>query len=214
MSKYVPRFMKDSANPIEKTEPSRWAKLDDKPVDKPYEKPLVNTSLPAKMAPKLEAKTLASATAVKPLAPIRPSRVANVTSMDDFPSLGKTVRPVQPVSTTFNFASLSRDWAQKQKEDESKAKEDADKLAIMQQFNQNAQEKEDKERSELRKQGFVSLAAFSTKKKETYEEEEENSDEPYSSDDPADDVYEEEEKEEEYGCDGVWNSRKHRDELY
>jgi hypothetical protein len=70
----------------------------------------------------------------------------------------------------------------------------------------------------LRKSGVFGIRIPSKKTdsdEEKYEDayKSENSDEPYLSDDQyADDVYEEEEEEEE--CDGNWNQRKHRDEMY
>jgi hypothetical protein len=197
---------------------------------------LVNTSLPAQRAPKLAPTTLAAATLstatlkpmeasekyrayTKPTDEKRRAPIANVESVDEFPSLGKAPQKALPkVGPAMNFASLSRDWAQKQKEDEVKTKEEKEKQRIEDNLLHKERERRSKDDQVLRKTGIVGIRIPSKKTdsdEEKYDDayKSENSDEPYLSDDQyADDVYEEEEEEEEY--DGGWNQRKHRDEMY
>ena len=115
-------------------------------------KPVVNTSLPAKEAPKLTPGTLASLTAPSGSLTNMPSAsysssmyrsknympvtqrapVARIESVDEFPSLGSTMRrpststnattPVEAPKSS--FASLARDWAKKQQEEEEKKKQE------------------------------------------------------------------------------------------
>jgi len=199
---------------------------------------LVNTSLPAQQAPKLAPTTLAAATlASATLKPMEASQkyraytkqtdekrrtpVANVESVDEFPSLGKAV-PKAPKAAdppkALNFASLSREWAQKQKEDEVKSKEEKEKQRIEENLLQKERERRSKEDEVLRKSGIFGIQ-LGRKKSDSDEEKyaeaykSENSDDSYLSDDQyADDAYDEEEEEED--CDGGWNQRKHRDEMY
>ena len=229
MSKYVPRFMKDSAaahtthtaptEQVPQAEPRRWgAEL----------KPVVNTSLPAQLAPKLKPVTLASATAAPlangvPLAPINIKHhkaAANVSSMDDFPSLGKSAAKPMAVSGT-SFAALSRTWAQQQKEDDTKAKEEADREASWKQYQLQLREKEAIENSAMQRISLSGAVHLLNKKKGDSDDEKffeddksRHSDEHYSSDEPDEELYEDDENEEDYVNDGTWDPRKHRDELY
>ena len=224
---------------------SRWAKPSSESAAS--EKPavflnraadgLVNTSLPAQRAPKLAPTTLAAATlstasALKPMEASEKYRsytkptdekrrvpIANVESVDEFPSLGKAPQKAVPkAGPAMNFASLSRDWAQKQKEDEVKIKEEKEKQRLEENLLHKERERRSKDDEVLRKSGVFGIRIPSKKTdsdEEKYEDayKSENSDEPYLSDDQyADDVYEEEEEEED--CDGNWNQRKHRDEMY
>jgi len=209
---------------------SRWSKLSEKTTSEPTaSKPavflnraadgLVNTSLPAQRAPKLAPTTLAAAT-LKPMEASEKRRivVANVESAEEFPSLGKAVPKATEPPKVMNFAALSREWAQKQKEDEIKEKEEKEKQKIAEQLKSKERERIAKDERELRKSGIVGLR-IPSKKADSDDEKysdayrSENSDEPYQSDDPDVDDYEEEE-EEDYECDGGWNQRKHRDEMY
>ena len=222
--------MKDSAAAPSKpsdtsstqTEPRRWgAEL----------KPVVNTSLPAQLAPKLKPVTLASATAA-PLAPLKHGKAAaNVSSMDDFPSLGKlaakppaVAKPLAVESGT-SFASLSRNWAQQQKEEDAKAKEEAAREAAREaswkQFQQQEREKEASENSQMQRISISNGLHLLNKKKgdsddEKFFEDERihYSDDHYSSDEPDEEAYDDDENEEEYANDGTWDPRKHRDDLY
>ena len=224
MSKYVPRFMKESATTapskpaeqahVAQAEPRRWgAEL----------KPVVNTSRPAQLAPKLAPVTLASATAA-PLAPIsikNHKAAANVSSMDDFPSLGgKSVAKMASASGT-SFAALSRNWAQQQKEEDAKAKEEAEREASWKQFQLREREKEALDNSAMQRISLSGAVQLLNKKKGDSDDEKffeddkvHYSDDHYSSDEPDEDVYEDDENEDDYVNDGTWDPRKHRDELY
>ena len=122
------------------------------------------------------------------------------------------------MSTAMNFASRHRDWAQKQKEDEVKSKEEKEKQRSEENLLHKERERRSKEDEVLRKSGIFGIQV-GRKKADSDEEKyaeaykSENSDDSYLSDDQyADDVYEEEEEEED--CDGNWSQRKHRDEMY
>lgn len=230
MSKYVPRFMKESATTapskpaeqahVAQAEPRRWgAEL----------KPVVNTSRPAQLAPKLAPVTLASATAA-PLAPIsikNHKAAANVSSMDDFPSLGKSAAKPLPVAkppavaSGTSFAALSRNWAQQQKEEDAKAKEEAAREASWKQFQQQEREKEALDDSSMQRLSLSGAVHLLNKKKGDSDDEKffeddkiHYSDDHYSSDEPDEEVYDDDENEEDYVNDGTWDPRKHRDELY
>lgn len=100
---------------------------------------VVNTSLPAKEAPKLAPGTLASLTAPNG-APVpvtsysmyrppqhkyvKPVPAVRVESVDDFPSLGSTIKKPVVVTAKASFADLARDWAKKKQEEEEKKKLD------------------------------------------------------------------------------------------
>jgi hypothetical protein len=186
-------------------------------------KPVVNTSLPAQIAPKLAPVTMASATAA-PLAPIsikNQKAIANVSSMDDFPSLGgkSTAKPLVVAGTS--YAALSRTWAQQQKEEEAKAKEEAEREASWKRFEQQEREKEALENSAMQRISLSGATHLLNKKKGDSDDEKffeddksHHSDDHYSSEEPDEEIYEDEEDEEEYVNDGTWDSRKHRDELY
>jgi hypothetical protein len=220
MSKYVPRFTtSESSKPAEAPQPHatqnrRWgAEL----------KPVVNTSLPAQLAPKLAPVTLASATAV-PLAPISIKHhkvAANVSSMEDFPSLGGKSATKSAVTSGTSFASLSRNWAQQQKEEDAKAKEEAEREASWKQFQQQEREKEAIENSAMQRISLIGATQFLNKKKgdsddeKFFEDDNDHlNDEHYSSDEPEEEVYDDDENEDDYVNDGTWDPRKHRDELY
>ena len=205
----------ESSKPTETLpQPRRWgAEL----------KPVVNTSLPAQLAPKLKPVTLASATAA-PLAPIHVKNhkaAANVSSMDDFPSLGgKSVAKPMAASGT-SFAALSRNWAQQQKEEDAKAKEEAEREASWKQFQQLQREKEAIDNSSMQRISLSGAVHLLNKKKGDSDDEKffeddksRHSEDYYSSDEPDEEVYEDEENEEDYVNDGTWDPRKHRDELY
>ena len=165
------------------------------------------------MAPKLAPTTLAQATTYNnPYTSHK--KVQTAPTLDDFPSLtiSKPTASVKP--STFNYASLSRDWAKKQKEDEIAQKEKAAADAITQRFLQEAREKEQAEKQMIHRIR-VGMTHIPSQRKpdsdeEKYEEVEEVEEDDSFSDTP-DDEYEEDEDEDE---DDGWNGRKHRDELY
>jgi hypothetical protein len=116
-----------------------------------------------------------------------------------------------------SFSDLSRAWAKTQKEDDAKAKEEAEKEAArLRQFTKEEAIKGNIQ-EEARKMGIRIISMSSHTKKRDSDEEQDPPTESLSEEDsycseelPVD----EEEEEEEYGCDGNWNGRKHRDELY
>jgi hypothetical protein len=215
---------------------SRWAKLSSEmqTSEPTTSKPavflnraadgLVNTSLPAQRAPKLAPTTLAAATltTLKPMEASEKRRavIVNIGSTDEFPSLGKAVpkAPKAAEPSKMNFAALSRDWAQKQKEDEENAKEEKEKQRVIDYMKRKEQMQRTKDEITILKSGGFGIRIPSKKvdsDEEKYEDayKSDYSDESYPSDDQyADDVYEEEEEEED--CDNGWNQRKHRDEMY
>ena len=235
-NKYVPRFMAakvapsvtpsvipsvtPSVAPADQTPastPSRWARDEDIYRISPKKQNLVNTSLPAKMAPVLAPATLSTLTAkaVQPsLAPLKvKSKEVALSSEDDFPTLGakKVVKEVKATQVTKSFSELSKAWATTQKEDEAKAKEEAEKEA------QRLQQQQKKEAEEFIHHGVKNLA-FRSKHVRYVNQRADDEDDAANLTPPEDEdedelPYEEEEDEEEE-CDGNWNARKHRDELY
>jgi len=225
-NKYVPRFMAKVA-PMEtpsapsltpapsapSVAPSRWAKDEDIYRISPKKQTLVNTSLPAKMAPALAPATLSALTAQEKRTPLKAKEVA-LSSESEFPSLGgkkvSQVIQVTQVKATKSFSELSKSWATTQKEDEAKAKEE-EKEAL------RLQQQQAKEAEEFVCGGVQNLS-LRTKHLRYVNQRVDDEDDtanltPPEDEDEDDPVYEEEEEEEE-DCDGNWNARKHRDELY
>ena len=225
-NKYVPRFMAKVA-PMEtpsapsltpapsapSVAPSRWAKDEDIYRISPKKQTLVNTSLPAKMAPALAPATLSALTAQEKRTPLKAKEVA-LSSESEFPSLGgkkvSQVIQVTQVKATKSFSELSKSWAITQKEDEAKAKEE-EKEAL------RLQQQQAKEAEEFVCGGVQNLS-LRTKHLRYVNQRVDDEDDtanltPPEDEDEDDPAYEEEEEEEE-DCDGNWNARKHRDELY
>jgi len=225
-NKYVPRFMAKVA-PMEtpsapsltpapsapSVAPSRWAKDEDIYRISPKKQTLVNTSLPAKMAPALAPATLSALTAQEKRTPLKAKEVA-LSSESEFPSLGgkkvSQVIQVTQVKATKSFSELSKSWATTQKEDEAKAKEE-EKEAL------RLQQQQAKEAEEFVCGGVQNLS-LRTKHLRYVNQRVDDEDDtanltPPEDEDEDDPAYEEEEEEEE-DCDGNWNARKHRDELY
>lgn len=229
-NKYVPSFLKGSMT-------NSFAALDleeESPVKKEEAKPLVNTSLPAKQAPVLAPATLASLTSngapPRPFSfsppgleikPILKQESIKKKPLDaaDFPVLGsKKPTSIALVQKT-SFSELSREWAKKQKEEEAVLKEEKEKaISALQILNKERMDQEN-----ARKMGIIHVPTHLLRSKKLDPEEEEmrkrELEEEYISDEESmfESVraeYVEEEEEEEYECDGSWNQRKHRDELY
>ena len=233
-NKYVPRFMaKVAPAPMETpavapaasaasvtpavaplATPSRWAREEDIYRISPKKQTLVNTSLPAKMAPALAPATLSALTAQEKRTPLKSKEVA-LSSESEFPSLGgkkvAQVTQVKVTQPTKSFSELSKSWATTQKEDEAKAKEE-EKEALRLQQQQQAKEAEEFVC------GGVQNLSLRTKHLRYVNQRVDDEDDtanltPPEDEDEDDPAYEEEEEEEE-DCDGNWNARKHRDELY
>ena len=153
-NKYVPRFMAKVAPAVVPSAPSvtpapsapsvapavtpsRWTKDEDIYRISPKKQNLINTSLPAKMAPTLAPATLSALTAQEKRTPLKVKEVA-LSSEDEFPSLGgkKVAKEVKATQATKSFSELSKSWATTQKEDEAKAKEEEKEALRLQQLQQ------------------------------------------------------------------------------
>lgn len=253
--KYTPTFLKDQQNATavpsntETTTRSFW------PGSK-TEKPLVNTSRPAMEAPKLEPATLAQLTSNGSVPPIvsgggggpkqsyaarfgqqakvaadpnyvPPPKPIDLTSEDDFPSLGapaipKASAPRKPENTVIeapkapggaSFADLAKSWARK-KEDE----EEAERRRVMRE--------EQRRREAERIRRTIPLISI-RRRQHDFEEDEEDDYNPTYEDNslgesdsyemPDDDdqppTEEEEDEEGEFNQNVGWDGRK-RDDLY
>ena len=225
-NKYVPRFMAKVA-PMEtpsapsltpapsapSVAPSRWAKDEDIYRISPKKQTLVNTSLPAKMAPALAPATLSALTAQEKRTPLKAKEVA-LSSESEFPSLGgkkvSQVIQVTQVKATKSFSELSKSWATTQKEDEAKAKEE-EKEAL------RLQQQQAKEAEEFVCGGVQNLSVRTKHLRyvnQRVDDEDDTANLTPPEEEDEDDLPYEEEEEEEEDCDGNWNARKHRDELY
>lgn len=209
-SKYVPSFIRD--------------------------KTLVNTSLPAKEAPRLAPATLASITSITATG-TSATAVTGITSTlsslrlekksvyqplskvqltdDDFPALGSKPAKATVVQGT-NYAALSRDWAKKQEEDAIIAKEAAEKERARIQSEQFLRQKEAKEAEEFRMRNIM----LPVKRNKVVEQvldiggnESDGSVGADSYDSPPEIEYEEEEEEEEEETNSYWDGRRYRNEL-
>jgi len=212
------------------------------------DKPIVNTSLPAREAPKLAPATLASLTSngsgdgpKKSFASkfaeqvkiannpnyVPPPKPVNLTSEDDFPSLGAPKKPMAaptktvtapspettPAAGATKFADLARGWA-KQKEDEE---EKARLKAI----------KDEERRREMSLMRNINILGFRRRQALYGEDEEDEDDYNYQNDGSSlgDDSYEipeedavpseedEEEDENEFNQNVGWDGRR-KDDLY
>lgn len=228
--KYVPPFMKGASTSSSTESNSFWDSTpssdnqrfhftSNKTPSTSYQ-PLVNTSKPAREAPKLEVGTLASltkqTTAYTPLT--KQSKPANVQSDDDFPSLGGSTK-VTNTSLNTTFASLARRWGEQKKEDEERAKKEANELAEKKRLEK---EKEEKERRlfKIRSHSFNAL----TKKNNDDEKydlgnnnnnvylDDDDSYHSYSSDNDGVDDDDDQENDEE--LDDTWNHRRSKNDLY
>lgn len=188
------------------TTPSRWTKDEDIYCISPKKQNLINTSLPAKMAPTLAPATLSALTAQEKRAPQKSKEVA-LSSEDEFPTLGAK-KIVKEVKATKSFSELSKAWAVTQKEDEAKAKEEAEKEA--QRLKQQAAE-------EFIHHGVQHLSVRTKHLRyvnQRVDDEDDTANLTPPEDEDGDDLPYEEEEEEEEENDGSWNIRKHRDDLY
>lgn len=173
----------------------------------------MNTSLPAKMAPKLPPATLASLTHQLDKISIKKFTPIPLVSDQEFPTLGRAKASIPAASGRPTFSELSRNWAKKQEEEKTIAKEESDReKAQVQQL----VIKPTTIQEEAQKLGFKIISIHSSTTKKSNDEDQDAESTHISEEDSygSDDLPYEEEEEEEYGCDGVWDSRKHRDELY
>ena len=189
---------------------------------------LVNTSLPAKEAPRLAPATLASLTSTgattsssatatvgitstlsslrleKKLAPLSKVQLTD----DDFPALGAK-KPVKPITQGANYAALSREWAKKQEEDAVAAKDAAEKEKNRIQVEQSIRQKEAKEAEEFRMRNIMLPVKRNKMEPQILDIGGNESDgsvaESYDS--PPEVDYEEEEEEEEEEMNSHWDGR-------
>jgi hypothetical protein len=191
---------------------------------------LVNTSLPAKEAPRLTPATLASITSTSANSTI--SAVTGITSTlsslrlekksaplskvqltdDDFPALGAK-KPVKPITQGTNYAALSREWAKKQEEDAVAAKVAAEKEKNRIQVEQSIRQKEAKEAEEFRMRNIMLPVKRNKMEPQILDIGGNESDGSVvdSYDSPPEIEYEEEEEEEEEEMNSHWDGR-HRNE--
>jgi hypothetical protein len=230
--KFVPSFLKEQGvtttlEPQTRSFTSnRFAALSD-------EKPLVNTSRPAKEAPKLAPATLASITTNGQGAKgtyaakmaerakiasnpnyVPPPKPVDVTSECEFPSLGggkkNSPKPDEGVKKSNSYASLARDWA-KQKEDE----EEADRLLRLK------IEEEEKEKALFKSMTILSMRRKMRNQYNQDEEEDDHYDESsLAGDSDEGDMHDESETseedqddEDEFNQNVGWDGRR-RDDLY
>ncbi len=104
---------------------------------------LVNTSLPAKQAPKLTPSTLASLTSKNKDSNKNNTQVTD----DDFPSLGSLKKSL-PETKSVSYANLARDWGKKQQDDAEKKKQEA--IIEAEQRERERKRKEEEERDRRR----------------------------------------------------------------
>jgi hypothetical protein len=202
----------NGVNETNATNGGRWATL------KSDDKPAVNTSLPARMAPKLAPTTLAQATHATfdknaTLKPMNKKAAPASQSLDEFPSLSKPKAqsapsaPSVPSAPSASYANLSKDWAKKQQDDKEKEKEEKEAAA---RWNALQREQREKEERSFQRTGIISFPRVQKKvdsDEEKYLEEERVSSEEDLS-------LEEEEEEEEEDFDEGWGNRKHKYDIY
>lgn len=231
-SKYVPPALRNSnttstthATTTARSTSMRDSYVSHSSVPDSIKPSLVNTSLPAKVAPKLVPATLASLT----------SDVSSMTSSfkgmnlekvsiyknhpknpslteDDFPTLGAKPAVKSVAKPAMNFAEKAREWAIKQKEDERIAAEEAEKERARISLERMMKEKEEKE-EKLFKKTLITLASIKKSNElDRYDDRNDNlsdyEEEPYESP-PEEEEEEEEEQDEHYS---YWDGRRYRDE--
>jgi hypothetical protein len=227
--KFVPSFLKEQGlSTTSETNTRSFGANNNRFSTLSDEKPIINTSRPAKEAPKLVPATLASITSngqggkgTYAAKMIEMAKVAanpnyvkplDVASENDFPSLGgakKTTVVAEPVKKSNSYASLARDWA-KQKEDE----EENERL------NQLKLAEEEKERALLQSMALLT-SRRRMRNQVTHEDEDDyqydesslagDSVEGESPDESEPSEYEDEE--DEYNQNVGWDGRK-KDDLY
>jgi hypothetical protein len=183
---------------------------------------LVNTSLPAKDAPKLVPGTLASLTSnvtssfkemnLEKVSIYKNQPKSASLTEDDFPTLGSKPAAKPVVKLTMNFAEKAREWAVKQKEDERIAAEEAEKERARINVERMMKEKAENEEKLYRKTLITLASAKKANEWDRYDDRNDelsyDEDEPYES--PLEEEEEEEEEQDEYQS--HWDGRRYRDE--
>jgi len=232
-SKYVPPALRNSNHTASTnaTHVTRRTAMPDVPVssssthDTVKTPSLVNTSLPAKEAPKLVPATLASLTGdissvtssfngmnLEKVSIYKGNSKATSLTEDDFPTLGSKPMAKATAKPVMNFAEKAREWAVKQKEDARIAAEEAEKERIRMNSERLLKEKAEKEEKIYKKTLFSIASVKKTNELERYNDGNDNlsdyEEEPYES--PLDEEEEEEEEQDEYHS--HWDGRRYRDE--
>jgi hypothetical protein len=183
---------------------------------------LVNTSLPAKDAPKLVPSTIASLTSnvtssfkemnLEKVSIYKNQPKSVSLTEDDFPTLGSKPAAKPVVKPTMNFAEKAREWAIKQKEDERIAAEEAEKERTRISVERMMKEKAENEEKFYKKTLITLASVKKTNEWDRYDDRNDElsdyDDEPYES--PLEEEEEEEEEEDEYQS--HWDGRRYRDE--
>lgn len=230
--KYVPRFLKNQDDSL--TDSVMYTTGKSIVYSSGYSKndtmggkPLVNTSLPAKEAPSLVPGTLASLTSngerttpdtIERSYTYKPrSKAANVnlSSDQDFPSLGGVSKKQTEESAAAkpSFASMAKDWAKKQKEEEEIQKKEAEKNALVE-AERRKKEKEDRSLlSSINANLSKLLHTSKVDEDELGKYESDHVDDDYSST-SEEETYEDEEDTQEYVDDDAWNKRRNKHDMY
>jgi len=214
--KYVPPCMRSSSTPQQNNQPLFWDSTpqSDNQRFNSNRQSLVNTSKPAKDAPKLNVGTLASLT--KQTTSNVPLKSVNVQSDQDFPSLGGSTK-VSQVSSN-NYASLARSWGEQKKADDERAKKEAKELAEKKRLEK---EKEEKERRSFQ----VRSHTFYASSKKNNEDEKYDlgdssrviaDDDSYQSSPSDNDIVDDDDDDQqnEDDVDDAWNRRRSKNDLY
>lgn len=230
--KYVPRFLKNQDDSL--TDSVMYTTGKSIVYSSGYSKndtmggkPLVNTSLPAKEAPSLVPRTLASLTSngerttpdtVERSYVYKPRNKAanvNLSSDQDFPSLGGVSKKQTEESAAAkpSFASMAKDWAKKQKEEEEIQKKEAEKNALVE-AERRKKEKEDRSLlSSINANLSKLLHTSKVDEDELGKYESDHVDDDYSST-SEEETYEDEEDTQEYVDDDAWNKRRNKHDMY
>jgi hypothetical protein len=213
----VPPCMRNSSTPQQNNQPLFWDSTpqSDNQRFNSNRQSLVNTSKPAKDAPKLNAGTLASLT--KQTTSSVPLKSVNVQSDQDFPSLGGSTK-VSQVSLNNNYASLARSWGEQKKEDDERAKKEAKEVAEKKRLEK---EKEEKERRsfQVRSHTFYALSKKNNDD-EKYDLGDSSrviaDDDSYQSSPSDNDIVDDDDDDQqnEDELDDAWNRRRSKNDLY
>jgi hypothetical protein len=144
--------------------------------------------------------------------------VANVSSDDDFPTLGKASSRASVSSVTLNqkYSELARSWGiQKREEEEAQKKQASLRMAESQRLKEEAEK--EKRYFNVRGLNMTAMIAQSDKRENgpLYDLGRRKEEEEWVEDD-LDQIVEEEEEEEdaEYDLDADWNRRRSKNDLY
>jgi hypothetical protein len=217
--KYVPPFMKDSSS-VPSSESQRFHFPSSELSFNSSYKPLVNTSRPAKEAPKLESGTLASltkqSTSYQPLS-FQKNKPVSMSDDKEFPSLGSSKKVTEQTLNT-TYASLARRWGEQKKEDEERQKKEAKELAEKTRLEKELAEKE-RRSFQVRSHSIYALSNRHNDDDDKYDIGCDNrvalDDDSYES--PVNDEYVDDDDDDENNEDDQddgWNRRRNKNDLY